>query len=249
MKAWIVIAGALLTLAGMFWFPWADISAVPVADFAGVGGPLDRALADLRGLLVDESRNTTIQLLLGTEELESLRTAVDDIVLDFNGVDAIRVFTGQQDLLDVTGMRAVVDSVAHVEINLLGLRFSGAQLKAELEGGLPDEPPSLLNYTIALIPILAALALLIGYRLLRQPRPILWLACIPIGLIGLVAMLHFYNTIPDILLPEGLEVSLIGRVLELPPVEEIIAPGFWLTIAGLAAVTLAPVFALPRNTG
>ena len=59
---------------------------------------------------------------------------------------------------------------------------------------------------------------------------------------GFLPMLHFFNN-AHTLVPQGFDVGIVGKILDIPPVIDLVSVGFWLTLAGTLSIIVLPIFA------
>ena len=249
--ALLVLLGAALILLGLFAYPWADISGTPVVDVPLVGmGDDEATLGSVQVALQDFIHQPRVSLGLflavGPERKTMIQDAVDGLTLRYTARDAAEVFIGQRDVLEVTGIQGVIDLLAEVDIPIPGANFTvdGADLRQGLDEQAPPRAGvSGWDYTLFLIPVAAALAVPVGLAQLIRPSRRGWILGLILGLLALLPLLHFFNNV-DTLVPTGDGLSLIGRIIHIPPVTQLVTTGFWLTLAGVGLLLLPALLAL-----
>jgi hypothetical protein len=245
-SALLVLISAIVTLLGVFLYPWADISSVPVTnipaidigDEATLGSIEDR----LHDLVYSAETSLVIQATVGPNKHKGIQNAVDGITLKFGWIDAVRVFTGLDDVINITGLQTLIDEIQDVNTTIPGidLHIDGAAIHEELTHSIQPRPVSSWDVTLTLVPIAAGFAMLIGLLILIKPSIRGWLVCLTVGLMGLLPMMHFYNN-AGTLVPQNFNASSIGQILIVPPVGQLVNGGFWLTLAGTLAITVIPI--------
>lgn len=238
-----VILAGLVVLLGTLLYPWADLSAVPMRDVPLVDITEDATIGStydsMKALINSPEAGVGLLVAIGPVRAQSLRDAVNTISLQYTWHDAVLVFTGQSDIARITGVQGVADQLDGVDFNILGIRVDGTEIKRQVDASVPPIHVDPWDYTIYLVPPLAVLTLITGLLLLIKPSLMGWLVCLVAGLVNLLSVLHFYDDIQT-LVPQGFSVSIIGQILNLPPVIELVGYGFWMTFVGVLVVTLIP---------
>jgi hypothetical protein len=245
-SALLVVISAVVTLLGVFLYPWADISSVPVTNVPVVDvgddatlGSIETALQDL---MSDPQISLVIQANVGQDKRQAIEKAVNELTLQFGWTDAVQVFTGLSDVVDITGLQSLVDQIQDVNttIPIVNIRIDGAMIHEELAQSIQPRPVGPWDITLTFVPVAAGFAVFICLLILIKPSIRGWLVCLTVGLMGLLPMMHFYNN-ADTLVPQAFNTSSIGQILIVPPVGELVNGGFWLTLAGTLAITLIPI--------
>lgn len=233
LMAYVVLVGAFIVLLGFLMFPWIDLSSIPTTGAEGetmtLGESLDEARSQIEAMMVmfgdADSDETT----------EAFLSAFNNIRISFSGLDSTLMILGVRDVFETMGLTNLFDSLGGME-GLLGM-------PTEIEGVDLTPTPEPLDYTLVLVPVLAVVALIIAALLLRGPSVGLWIACLVVGLIGMVPIAYFYLSSVREVIPAGTDLSTFGDVT-IPSGEQLIGLGFWLSLVGTLIIALLPFIAL-----
>ncbi|MDX1991874.1 MAG: HEAT repeat domain-containing protein [bacterium] len=273
LMAYVVLMSAVLALAGYFMFPWIDLARIPIpvdetlaGEFAEVD-TLGEGLSAIRDVLNDPGMQTLIAsgmaqaataqsgVPLDQAQIETLIDTINSLRLGFSGLDTTMVLTDLRSVIDVIGLRPLVDGFLIPLTASIGVDAEETRTTLYESTRINDSA----NFVLFLIPASAAASLLIGFFLLRHATVGLWVGAIVIGLLGIGPLAYFYvrtldqinallNTAADAAQAATTIAPQVGvsdlPAFQLPTADQLIGLGFWVTLGGMLVVALLPFIAM-----
>ncbi|NJL57845.1 HEAT repeat domain-containing protein [bacterium] len=233
--AYTVLVSAVIMLIGYFVFPWVDMGGLETTGLDGESTTVGVLLDEMKAQF-DAMRDMVEQSGVPLDETErQLADALGGIRVAFSGFDTALVTLGLRDILDVMGVTALFEAVGGSSLmSLLQVDETALETSAA---------PVPLDYTLLLLPVVGGAALMVGFLLLRRARVALWIACIGIGLAGVVPLAHFYLSAVGDVLVNGTDLGIFGEAAPASSVA-LIGLGYWVTLAAVVVIALLPFIAL-----
>jgi hypothetical protein len=273
LMAYVVLMSAVLALAGYFMFPWIDLARIPIpvdetltGEFAEVD-TLGEGLSAIREMLDQPEFEFLISsggaaqiaaqagVPLDQAQIETLLDTINSLRLGFSGLDTTMVLTDLRSVIDVIGLRPLVDGFLIPLTASVGVSAEETRTTLYESTRINDSA----NFVLFLIPASAAASLLIGFFLLRRATVGLWVGAIVIGLLGIGPLAYFYvrtldqinallNTAADAAQAATTIAPQVGvsdlPAFQLPAADQLIGLGFWVTLGGMLVVALLPFIAM-----
>lgn len=224
--ALLLLLGSATLLVSFLTFPWVDLSPIPVDGLQGVS-----TLGDLLAKTKDQLNQAAAAAPTPpTGPAADIMNAFNALKLNTTGLETTLLALGAQDMYDVMGFRNLA-TVAKQQLP-----------------PLPKSTPKPLDYSLLLVPVVAALALLMAFMLLirRSASITLWVFAILLGLVGMLPFWYFYTDARQNLLSDSANVgtALGSSALANFSGVNVIAFGFWLALGAQVAVLFLPFLAL-----
>lgn len=221
----LLFIAASVLLVGYLLFPWIDFSSIPTTGLDGQQTTFGEAFQQMKTLLT-----STFEGLAGSSnlppEVRQAMDALNSIKISFTGLETAMIGTGMANVLDVMGFGTI------------------AELSGEPLPEVAPVNPAPLDYTLLLVPVVAVVAAIIGLVLMARGGTVsLWVIVIVFALIGVVPFWYFYTEAREQILNTGANIDLLGE-LNISSGLNLVAYGFWVSLAAQLAVLFIPFIAL-----